>query len=137
MILVDTSIIIDALKNGCSNPKSKLLKKIIEEKTSFAISIYTFHEVLQGAKDEHEFDVLKEYLSSLNICYLPNKLSVYEKSAKVYYDLRRKGKTVRSIIDVLITQTAIQYDLFLLHNDRDFDIIAENSPELKILDASL
>jgi predicted nucleic acid-binding protein len=33
--------------------------------------------------------------------------------------------------DCLIAQTAIEYDLFLLHDDRDFEAIAEIIP-LKI-----
>jgi len=45
-----------------------------------------------------------------------------------------KGVTVRSSIDLLVAQTAIHHRLFLLHNDRDFDRIAENLDALDIFD---
>ena len=38
-------------------------------------------------------------------------------------------------IDCLIAQTAIEHDLLLLHNDRDFDRIAGVTP-LKVLSAN-
>lgn len=53
----------------------------------------------------------------------------------MYFDLRRSGVTIRSTIDVLIALTAIQNNLHLLHNDRDFDIMAEKLPKLKILNS--
>ena len=40
--------------------------------------------------------------------------------------------TVRSTIDVLIALTAIEHHAFLLHDDRDFDVIAAAGTGLKI-----
>ena len=54
-------------------------------------------------------------------------------SAELYFDLRRQGITVRNTIDILIAFTAIVNQLPLLHNDQDFDFMAEKIPELKIL----
>jgi len=45
----------------------------------------------------------------------------------VFFDLRRKGMSVRSSVDCLIAQTAIEHGLHLLHNDSDFDRIAKVS----------
>jgi predicted nucleic acid-binding protein len=67
--------------------------------------------------------------------YLPNELKSYEHAAKIFFDLRRKGTTVRGTIDVLIALTAIEHNLILLHNDRDFDAIAKFTPELKVLES--
>ncbi|WP_339367618.1 PIN domain-containing protein [Picosynechococcus sp. NKBG042902] len=47
----------------------------------------------------------------------------WQYAARIYYDLRRGGKTVRSTIDCCIAQLALSYDLVLLHQDRDFEII--------------
>jgi predicted nucleic acid-binding protein len=58
---------------------------------------------------------------------------MYKKAADMFYTLRRRGITVRSTIDVLIAMIAIYNDLFLLHNDKDFDAIADEMPQLKIL----
>jgi predicted nucleic acid-binding protein len=51
----------------------------------------------------------------------------------LYFTLRRKGITPRSTIDMLIALTAIEFNLLLLHDDRDFDVMAEHIPELNIL----
>jgi predicted nucleic acid-binding protein len=63
---------------------------------------------------------------------LPETIETYEKAAHLYFDLRRKGVTPRSTIDILITLTAIEHNLLLLHNDKDFDIISEKLTDLKI-----
>ena len=131
MILVDTSVIVDVLRNKM-NDKAVLFKEALDSGKSCGISIYTYVEVLQGAKDEKEFNILETHLSAFIIYYLPNETMPYKSAAKVYPDLRKKGKTVRSTIDILIAETAIANELFLLHNDRDFDIMSENRTELKI-----
>ena len=131
MILIDTSVIIDVL-NDNKNYKYSLFKKIIEQKIAYGISIYTYVEILQGARNEKEFKLLETYLDSFKIYYLPNKKRIYKNAAKIYYDLRRKGKTIRSMIDILIAETAVMNGLYLLHNDRDFDIMAEVITGLKI-----
>ena len=132
MILVDTSVLIDKLRK-VENNKTALLDRLHDTKTPFGISIFTFHEILQGAKSEPKFNKLYKYFSTQKIFSLPNTTEVYTESAKLCYNLRRQGLTIRNTIDVLIAHTAIHYDLPLLHNDRDFDFIAEKTPELKIL----
>jgi len=133
MILVDTSVIIDKLKK-IENPKTLLFDRLHETKAPFGISIFTFHEVLQGAKTETEFAKLKSYFSTQKIFYLPNSTDIYSASAKLFVDLRRQSITVRSTVDILIAFTAIINKIPLLHNDRDFDFIAEKIPELKIIE---
>ena len=54
------------------------------------------------------------------------------KAANIYFTLRRQGITPRSTIDILIALTAIEYNLLLLHNDKDFDAMEEKVPELNI-----
>jgi len=132
MILVDTSVLIDKLKK-IENQKTIILDRLHETKSPFGISIFTFHEILQGAKSENEFNKLNNYFSTQKIFSLPNNLEVYVNSAKICYDLRRQSKTIRNTIDILIAFTAIYYKIPLLHNDRDFDVIAELIPDLKII----
>lgn len=47
---------------------------------------------------------------------------------------RTKGITIRSTIDLLIAQTAIDNDVMLLANDSYFLNIAKIIPELKIFE---
>jgi predicted nucleic acid-binding protein len=43
------------------------------------------------------------------------------KAADMYRGLRRRGITIRNSVDCMIAAVAIEHDLPLLHNDRDFD----------------
>ncbi|MCL2577326.1 MAG: PIN domain-containing protein [Defluviitaleaceae bacterium] len=134
MVLVDTSVLIDYIKD-IVNEKTVLLDTILERKVPFGISIYTFQEVLQGAKSEKEFLTLKTYLSTQTLYSLPQNTKTYEEAARMYFDLRRRGITPRSTIDILITLTAVKYNLLLLHNDKDFDMIADKITNLRIADS--
>jgi len=131
MILVDTTVIVDTLK-GVQNNKVALFKDAIQRNLTYGISEYTYLEILQGARDDREYSRLNEYLLDMNIYLLPKAIETYEKAASVYFNLRRKGITIRSTIDVLIAITAMEYDLALLHNDRDFDSMKDKVPELNI-----
>lgn len=44
-------------------------------------------------------------------------------AARIYFECRRKGLTVRSTTDCLIAQIALEHGFSLLHEDRDFDAI--------------
>ena len=131
MILVDTSVLIDMFK-GNNNAKQVLFRKIVEDNIEWGISVFTYQELLQGAKNDKEYELLVLYLNTQKI-YLPvSSRHFYTDTATLYYKLRRKGITIRSTIDMLIAQTAITYKLQLLHNDRDFDYMAEHIIELQI-----
>ena len=132
MILVDTSVIIDYLK-GRTTEKVLLLEDILQRNIPFGISAFTYQEILQGARDEQEWETLKGYLSTQTIYYINPAPEEYEKSARLYFDLRRKGVTPRSTIDILIVTTALENSLALLHDDKDFDTMAKHIPELNIL----
>jgi predicted nucleic acid-binding protein len=132
MILVDTSVLVGFLK-GQADDRTELFKEILSRDIPFGISSYTYQEVLQGARNEEEFQTLKEYLSTQHIYYLEPEPATYEKAAKLYFNMRRKGVTPRSTLDMLIALTAMENDLALLHNDSDFNAIANNIPDFKIL----
>ena len=118
MYLVDTSVLIDFIK-GTETVQSKKFELILQEQIPFAISAFTYQELLQGAKNEKEYDRLNDYLSTQKIIY-PSKES-YEAAAKLFFTCRKSGITIRSTIDLLIAVTAIENNYILLHSDRDFD----------------
>jgi len=131
VILVDTSVIIDYLK-GVNNKPVSALDKIIESGIPYGINDFIYQEILQGSKTKEEFNKLKEYLETIPFYYLKNGKESYEKAAYMNLLCRKSGITVRSTIDLLIAETAIENDLFLLHNDKDFEMIGKIFPELKI-----
>ena len=127
MILVDTSVLIDFLK-GQDNPSVQGLLQIIDRDIPFGISPIIFLEILQGAATESDFKLLKEYLGSQVFYDLKDRRESYARAAKMSAELRRKGMAIKSSIDCLIAQTAIDNDLYLLHNDSDFDRIKKVAP---------
>ncbi len=131
MILVDTSVLIDYFKNN-SNDAVSLLDDIIEKNIEFGICGFIYQEILQGAKTEREFNTLQEYLQDLPFYELQQGKISFEKTALLNFKCRRAGITIRSSMDLLIAQIAIENNLYLLHNDKDFTNLANVITELKI-----
>ena len=130
MILADTSILIDFLR-GRATESGQRFKTVLQQRIPFGINSFIYQEVLQGAKSEKEYRLLKKYLETQHFYHPKDPIDSFAKAAKIYFDCRRKGVTIRSTIDCIIAQTAMEQDLLLLHNDRDFDAIATVVP-LKI-----
>ncbi len=124
MVLVDTSVLIDFLK-GKENKSTEKFQNIILQEIPFGITKYTYLELLQGAKNEKEFNLLDEYLSTQTFYHLKNDLKSFASAAKLRLKCNAKGITINSTIDFLIAQIAIENKLFLLHNDKDFDKISK------------
>ena len=129
MVLVDTSVLIDYLR-GTQNSQVRIFQSILDSSLPFGLSSIVYQEILQGAKTELDFDLLKRYLDTQKIYYLRDNRESYAMAAKIYRALRGKGMTCGTI-DCLIAQCAIENDLFLLHNDEDFERIRKVS-DLKI-----
>jgi predicted nucleic acid-binding protein len=51
----------------------------------------------------------------------------YEAAAELYQACRRRGATVRELIDCLIAAVAIREPAAVLHNDRDFETLARHT----------
>jgi hypothetical protein len=132
VILVDTSVVIDYLK-GKQTQKSELFDRIIDTDLDFCISVLTYQELLQGAKNDKEFEQIKSFFATGIILPLPTDKRFFEQSAQMYFTLRRQGKTVRSTIDTIIAAQAVSGGYILLHDDRDYDVIAETFADIKIL----
>ncbi len=130
MILVDTSVLINFFK-GVNNSKVQKLENIMIDKILFGINNYIYQEILQGAEDENEFNMLNEYLINQKFYSLNNGKKSYQEAAKMYFKCRKNGITIKSTIDLIIVQTAIENNLYLLHDDKDFSNIANVIKELK------
>jgi predicted nucleic acid-binding protein len=59
---------------------------------------------------------------------LRHPVESYLEAARIYFDCRRRALTVRSSVDCLVAQVALDNKLVLLHSDRDFDAIARVRP---------
>ncbi len=131
MILVDTSVMIGYLKGSKGDIYEKL-NDIIYRGIPFGINVFIYQELLQGSKDKKEYNILQEYLSTLLFYQLKNGRISYERAAYMYFICRKNGITIRSTIDLLIAETAIENDLYLMHIDNDFLNMGKVIKELKI-----
>ena len=131
MILIDTSVLIDYLK-GIETPEAKAIDGIIDRKIPFGICCYVYQEILQGARDQKEYEKLKVYLETLPFYELNDGLRSFEKAALINMKCRKAGYQIRSTIDLLIAEIAIENRLYLLHRDNDYSNIAKTTKELKV-----
>ncbi len=124
MILVDTSVWVELLRDRTGRWRDKL--EMALEGDEAALTRFQQLELLQGARDEGEWSLLQDYLEAQD--YLEPGPDSWAAAARIYFDLRRAGRTVRSPIDCCIAQIAMQHDVLLLHRDRDFETIATVRP---------
>ncbi|NQT93113.1 MAG: PIN domain nuclease [Lentisphaerae bacterium] len=124
MVLVDTTVWIDFFRDR-PEPHVAALQKMIEDDEDLCICGVILAEVLQGIRSDAGYRKTKDYFTSLIL--LPVRRATFETSAALYRSLRKRGVTIRKPIDCMIASVAIEHDLPLLHNDRDFDKMAEHS----------
>jgi len=124
MILVDTSVWIEILRDKTGNIV-KAFQKVIGAET-YVISRFNQLEILQGARDQKEWELLENYLSAQY--YLEASQNSWPEAAMIYYELRRKGVTINSPVDCCIAQIALEHGAFLLHHDKDFEKISRIRP---------
>ena len=123
MVLIDSSVWIDFF-SGRSLPHVREMESIIEPREDISICGIILAEVLQGIRNDNEFRQTKRLLNTL--IFLPMPYSVFLRSAEIYRKLRKKGITVRKPLDCMIASVAIENNILLLHNDKDFEPIKKH-----------
>jgi len=116
-VLIDTSVWIDFFA-GRQPPHVTVLEKLIKDREDICICGIILTEVLQGIRHENEFRKTKALFNTM--VFLPKAYSTFLLAAEIYRNLRRKGATIRKTMDCIIAAVAIENDIMLLHNDRDF-----------------
>ncbi len=123
MILIDTSAWVEFLRDTgsavCDHVDALLDNEIA---TCHPVRM----EVLAGARDEQHLNDLRGLLARGSL--LPTEPTDYEEAAVLYRACRRRGETVRRLIDCLIAATAIRTFAPVLHSDNDFEILARHTP---------
>ena len=118
MIIADTSIWIDYF-NGSDNPLTDELDKGLAQGI-VAIGDLIFLEILQGFKNDKDYDLAKSTLSTLEQYEMFGHNQAL-KSAENYRKLRKKGITIRKTADVIIATFCIENQMPLLFLDKDFN----------------
>jgi hypothetical protein len=129
MILVDTTVWTDFF---AARPIAHVeaLENLINDREDICICGIILAEVLQGIRKDSEFQKVRELFN--NLIFLPMHYPVFLKSAEIFRKLRRKGITIRKSMDCMIASVAIENDIPILHNDKDFQPI-EKYCSLKVL----
>jgi hypothetical protein len=123
LILVDSSIWIDYF-NGAATPKTEKLDRLLGQEP-VAIGDLILTEVLQGFRNDRDFDRARSLLVSLDVVQLAG-IEISIAAAKNFRKLRRLGVTVRKTIDTIIATRCIESGYPLLYSDRDFDPFVEH-----------
>lgn len=121
MLLIDTSVWIGVFRDRSGQVRQQL--EMLIAGRDVLLTRFTELELLQGSLNEREWSLLSTYLEVQD--YVELQSSSWQAAARIYYDLRRRGLTVRSPIDCCIAQAALENDLLLVHDDRDFESIAQ------------
>ena len=117
MIMVDSSVWIDYF-NGRNTLETIQLDLLLGIEP-IAIGDLILTEVLQGFRNDKDYEIAKDLLSSLTIFELLGETMAL-KSASNYRTLRKQGITIRKTTDVIIASFCIENDLPLLFSDKDF-----------------
>ena len=124
MTLIDTSAWVEFLR-ATGSETHQAVRRLLEQDALVHTTDVVVMEVLAGARDSEHERRLRRLLARCD--YLPvDGLASYETAAGLYRACRRAGGTVRSLTDCLIGAVALRVGVPVLHNDRDFDILARH-----------
>ena len=131
MVLVDTAVWIDWLR-GCATPATAGLDALLDEGDA-CIAPVILQELLQGARSPQALTELRQRFAVLPMLEPAPGGATHAEAGALYARCRWTGVTPRSPHDCLIARLAVEYDLPLLHDDRDFEAIASVEPALRLL----
>lgn len=125
MILADSSAWVDYLR-ATGSPVDARLRTVLVPAGQLATTEPVVMEVLAGARDDAEWSRLRRLLYRCEL--IPaGGLDDFEAAAGIFRTCRRRGESVRRLVDCLIAAVAIRAGLEVLHRDRDFDTIARHT----------
>jgi predicted nucleic acid-binding protein len=129
--IIDSSAWIELFNHGDSVLAEDVVR--IVEADDAVITGLIRCEVLMGFRSDSKFRRAAASLDAFE--QIDDGADNFRDSAiAIYRKCRKKGITVRSLIDCLIAAAALASDLPILHRDRDFDAIATVFP-LRVVEA--
>jgi len=128
MVIADTSTWINHLR-GKKDEKTEAFKHLLNNSDIVLIPVI-IQEVLQGFRYIEQAKEMEKEMLKMLILQLEQILTAIG-CAKLYMSLRNKGITIRKSQDVIIGYYAIHFNIPLLHSDKDFGFMAQET-DLKI-----
>ena len=84
-------------------------------------------ELLAGVRGRAEATAVDDIVTGTPLLPL-NGLDDFEHAVALFRACRLVGETIRKMNDCLIAAVAIRNEVSVLHNDRDFDVLARHTP---------
>ncbi|WP_309386692.1 type II toxin-antitoxin system VapC family toxin [Cerasicoccus frondis] len=125
MVIVDTTVWIHFLQGRETGEVAKLEALLADEVDVFITGLI-IQEILTGIKAKKDRAKVIKELS--HFILINPTLETHIQAAEIFDACRKKGLTIRSIIDCLIAALALEYDLAVLEKGRDYSFIAEVFP---------
>jgi predicted nucleic acid-binding protein len=122
-MLVDTTVWIDLLRGRATPAVARLRSLLARGEAQIAPVIV--QELLQGASDARSLDTLSQRFTVLPMLEPRAGGATHADAGRLYARCRWAGITIRSPHDCLIAQSAIEHGVGLLHDDRDFEFLAQ------------
>ena len=124
-MILDTTFLIDIMQND--NKAALKLQKYIKSGETLLITAPTVFELYSGlvrsSKPLEEKNKILKVLEGQLVIGLDKQSA--EKSGEIDGNLVKEGQAIGPI-DCMIASVAIEHDIQLLHNDRDFDPIEKH-----------
>jgi predicted nucleic acid-binding protein len=125
VILVDTSAWIELLR-ATGHPAHVTLRHHLERRSPIATSEPIIMELLAGTRGVAERTKLRARLVALPRLSVRDLVD-FEAAAELYRLCRARGASVGRLVDCLIAAVAIRDGATLLHNDRDYEVLARHT----------
>ena len=125
MTLADSSAWIEFLRNTDSTTCNRVRELLMRDSNDVATCGAVRMEILAGARSDAQMVARGCLLAQVS--YVATLPTDYDYAAELYRRCRRQGETVRKLIHGLIAALAIRAGPPILHNDRDFEVLAQHT----------
>jgi predicted nucleic acid-binding protein len=129
LILPDSSAWIESFRRTGSSA-DRTLRRLLEAHAPIVITEPIAMELLAGARSLRQLRETRARLLQFPMLRVGG-LETYERASAAWRVCREAGEPVRNTIDCLIAAVAIRENASVLHQDRDFDVIARHT-ELRL-----
>ncbi len=123
-VIVDTSVLVDCKRDKTVTIASRLANELGER--NLGVRRLIAAELLAGANTAEDWEQIETFLTTQHL--VESSANGWLTAARIYFDCRRAGQTIRKLPDCYIAATAIYSESVLIHDDRDLEAIASISP---------
>ena len=130
MLLVDSSVWLDWLRGADTEAVRFIQQREAHEELALTQMIYL--EVLQGLASGKQFNAAQKVLSAQPILRPMDDIDSFEAAARLYRRGLKAGYALRKSTDCLVAVIAMEQNVLLVHNDRDYLALVQVEPHLQV-----